>query len=152
MNLTATPDVVSFSPKLIVYVEKVGPFMKTARAAWEEVLAQMPNVENQVQVLGTMAIFQMKPELIYRAAIVVDAKPETLPAGTQFMEFAGGKYSKFTLRGSYMQLPSAWGSTMANVEKLKIQTADHFYVENYANSPKVTAEEDLITELMIPTK
>jgi DNA gyrase inhibitor GyrI len=74
-----------------------------------------------------------------------------LPAPLRYEEFAGGKYSRFVLRGPYSNLPMACGRVFEIVEKTKLQRRDDFCIEHYANDPKTTPEDQLITEILIPT-
>jgi len=151
MKLTEKPEVVSVAPKHYLYVEKIGPFMETARSAWEEAYKVFITMKDANKV-GAIAMFKMKPQLVYRAGFIVDRKPEHIPAGIQYMQVEGGSYSKFVLTGSYENLPSAWGQTMQNIEKQKLDLRDAFFFENYVNDPMVVPEDQLMTELMIPTK
>jgi len=48
-------------------------------------------------------------------------------------------------------LPEASGRVFEMVEEKKIQMRDDFCIENYANDPRTTPEEQLITEILIPT-
>ena len=90
--------------------------------------------------------------MIYRAGVQVDHPPKNLPTGFQYIQFHGGKYSKFVLTGSYTQLPEACGQVFEIVQRTKIPVEQNFFVENYVNDPKTTPEDQLITEILIPTK
>lgn len=151
MKLTDQPEIVSVPVQHYIFVEKVGPFQETAKASWDEVHKIAKNYP-QLKKTGAQALFKMHPQMIYRAGFILSEKPENIPAGAQYVKFEGGKYSKFTLTGSYMNLGPAWGQTMQNVEKQKIAVRDDFFIENYANDPATTQEDKLISELMIPTK
>lgn len=151
MNLTQKPEVTEVQAKHFLYVEKIGPFMETARSAWEECYKVFMTMKD-VNKVGAIAMFKMKPEMIYRAGFIIDGKPEHLPAGIQYMKFDGGKFSKFVLTGSYENLGQAWGQTMQNIETQNLPLRDAFFFENYVNDPMTTPVDQLKTELMVPTK
>lgn len=151
MKLTEKPEVVNLPAQHFLFVEKIGPFQETARAAWEECHKVFVTMKD-VSKVGAMAMFKMKPEMIYRAGFVIDTKPALIPTGIQYIKFEGGAFSKFILTGSYENLGSAWGQTMQNIEKQKLALRDAFFLENYVNDPMTTPQDQLLTELMVPTK
>ncbi len=79
------------------------------------------------------------------------AEPKNLPEKLTYEKFKGGKYSRFVLTGSYSNLPEASGRVFEIVAEKKIQVRDDFYIENYANDPRTTPEDQLVTEILIPT-
>ncbi|MNJ91268.1 Bacterial transcription activator, effector binding domain [compost metagenome] len=152
MDLTEKPETVQWPETHYVYVEEVGPFEKTAFKTWGEVHQQLAEISKHSKVLGTMALYKISPEMIYRAGVKVDAEPKTLPPGFKYIKFEGGKYARFTLKGSYSQLGEASGKVHSIVAETKMPVRDGFFIEHYANDPKTTAEKDLITEILIPIK
>src|SRR5579863_6074271 len=105
MNLMLEPEVVSFPATHYVFVEKTGPFQNTAPGAWQSAHTFVPELGKKNQITGYMSLYKMGPK-IYRAGFALSAPPVDLPAGLIYEEFAGGKYSKFVLTGSYSQLPA----------------------------------------------
>lgn len=152
MNLTEKHELVEVPSQHYLYIEKIGPFQETAKAAWDEIHQALKAPLVGVKKTGAMALFKMSPQMIYRAGFIFNEKPAQIPNGVQYVKFTGGKYSKYTLTGSYMNLGPAWGQTIQNSEKQKIPVRDDFFVENYVNDPATTPEEKLVSELMIPTK
>jgi effector-binding domain-containing protein len=152
MQLTEKPEILNLPLQHYVYVEKIGPFQETARAAWGEAHSMLKSMSSDLKKIGAMALFRMQPQMVYRAGFIFETKPQMMPDGVHYLNLDSGKYSKFTLTGSYMNLPGAWGRTMELVANLGIQTRDGFYIENYVNDPATTPEDKLISELMIPTK
>lgn len=67
MKLTEKPDFIERPSMHYVYVEKIGPFMETAQKAWQMLHEQIPALTQISKVTGFMAIFQMEPQMIYRA-------------------------------------------------------------------------------------
>jgi effector-binding domain-containing protein len=55
------------------------------------------------------------------------------------------------LTGPYADLPQASGRVFEIVSEKQIQLRDDFCIENYKNDPRTTPEEQLITEILIPT-
>lgn len=151
-NLTEKPEIFQWPSTHFVYIEKVGPFIETAQSAWKEVHHALPEISKQVGIKGTMALYKIEPQMVYRAGAMVDAEPKSLPPGMKYFNFAGGKYSRFILKGSYAQLPEAVGRVFEIASETKIPVGSDFYIEHYANDPTKTPEEKLITEILIPTK
>lgn len=152
MNLTNKSEKITYSEQHYLFIEKIGPFEKTAMAAWQELHQIVSTTPIDAQKIGAMALFKIEPQMIYRAGFVYNKKPEIIPAGAQYFKFLGGTYAKYTLTGSYMHLPVAWGKVIEFAAQEKIQTRPDFYIENYANDPMATPEDQLISELMIPVK
>jgi DNA gyrase inhibitor GyrI len=95
-------------------------------------------------------LFKVGPK-IYRAGVSLAAEPKNLPANLKYEKFKGGKYSRFVLTGPYSNLPEACGRVFEIVAEKKIPTRDDYCVENYTNDPRTTPEEQLVTEILIPT-
>lgn len=97
-----------------------------------------------------MSLYKVGPK-IYRAGLAVAAKAKKLPTGVQAILFPGGKYSRFILTGAYPTcLRQADGYLrLSRIEKIPMR--DDFCIENYVNDPRTTPEEQLITEILIPT-
>lgn len=151
MNLTETPDIVNWPLTHYVFIEKIGPFQETAQKAWEELHKLTAEISKSNKITGFMSLYKIEPTMIYCAGVSLETAPKNLPEGVRGMEFKGGKYSRFTLTGSYSNLPEACGKVFGSLEKLKIKERDDFYIENYVNDPRTTPEDKLITEILIPT-
>jgi len=152
MNLTEKPDISNWPVTHYVFIEKIGPFQETAQKAWQTLHENISEISKHCQIVGSMSLYKMEPQMIYRAGVVVNLKPASLPKGFQYEKFEGGKYSRFILTGSYSNLPEACGRVFEIVEQLKIQERSGFYIDNYVNDPRTTPEDQLITEILIPTK
>lgn len=152
MNLSEKSEIFQWPVTHYVFVEKIGPFHETAMRAWQTVREKVPEILKATKILGGMSLYKVSPTMIYRAGFRVDSKPAQLPEGLQYASFAGGKYSRYTLRGSYANLPQASGQVFEMVKKEKIAVRDDWNIENYANDPATTPEDQLITEILIPTK
>lgn len=152
MNLTLKPDVVNWPEIHYVFVESVGPFLETAPAAWQTLHKGVDQIASQGKINGYMSLYKMEPKMLYRAGVALDRKPETIPPGFKYEKFQGGKYSRFVLTGSYSQLPEACGRVFNTVKETNLPVDNNFFIENYVNDPRVTPEEKLVTEILIPTK
>jgi len=150
MNLTQIPENVNWPETHYVFLEKVGPFMNTAPQAWTEVHKLVPAVTEHNQITGYMSLYKVGPQ-VYRAGVSVSAPPADLPAGLQYEKFPGGRYSKFVLTGPYSQLGEASGRAFQLAGEHKLALRDDFNIENYVNDPRVTPEDQLITEILFPT-
>ena len=150
MNLNEHPELITQPPMHYVFVERVGPFMQNAGAAWQEAHKLAPALREANHVTGYMALYKMGPK-IYRAGFSIAAEPVKLPDGLKYEKVQGGKYVRFELTGPYDQLPQASGRAWAIVAEKKIEVRDDFAIENYVNDPRMTPPEKLITHIMIPT-
>jgi effector-binding domain-containing protein len=150
MNLTLEPTIVDWPETDYVFVEKVGPFMQNAPQAWLEAHKLAPALTEHNQITGYMSLYKMGPQ-VYRAGFALDRPPKDLPEGLAYERFPGGKYSRFVLTGSYSQLPAASGAVWNAVAEKKIAVRDDFAIENYINDPRQTPEDELITEILVPT-
>ena len=148
MNLIETPEIIDWPEMHYVYVEKIGLFQDTAQAAWEEMHAHIPEIVPHIS--HHAALYKVEPQMIYRAGVGVDDRPDMLPPGVQYTLFPGGKYKQFTLSGSYAQLPEACGLVFSWLEANGITLRDEFCIENYVNNPRTTPEEELITQILMP--
>jgi len=150
MNLTTEPEIVTQPETHYVFLEKVGPFSSTAREAWQEVHQFVPAISTHNRIAGAMALYRIGPQ-IYRAGFLLADAPQQLPPDLQYVQFGGGKYSRFVLTGSYSNLPEASGRVWSIVADRKIPLRDDFAIENYRNDPRTTPEDKLMTEILVPT-
>jgi effector-binding domain-containing protein len=149
MNLTETPDTVQWPETHYIFLEKTGPFMQTAPAAWAEVIKHVPAISEHSQITGRLSLYKVGPQL-YRAGVSVDAPPAKLPGDLHYENFPGGKYSRFTFTGPYSQLGQVSGRAFELAGKLGLPLRDDFNIENYVNDPRITPEDQLITEILFP--
>lgn len=150
MNLVETPEIVNWPQCHYVYIEKIGPFQNTASKAWETLQQLVPGISENNKITKFFSLYKMS-EKLYRAGVAVATPPAKLPAGLAQVEFAGGKYSRFRLTGSYSELPQASSRVFQIVSERKIKLRDDFYIEHYVNDPKATPLEELVTDILVPT-
>jgi effector-binding domain-containing protein len=150
MNLNEHPESVTWPATHYAFVEKIGPFKDTAQQAWQEVRSFSREIATNNKITGAMSLYKMGPK-IYRAGYILAAPPVQLPEGILYELFAGGKYIRFVLNGSYSNLPEASGRVWGIAAETKIQLRDDYAIENYLNDPDSTPEDQLVTEILIPT-
>jgi DNA gyrase inhibitor GyrI len=149
MQLTDTPEIVTWPETHYVFVEKRGPIPQNAPAAWQEFHRIAPQLSPENLVTGSLALYRMEPP-VYRAGVSVAAKPTTLPDGLEYGRFAGGKYARFRLTGPYSQLGQATTRVSEMVRETKMKLREDYHIEHYVNDPRHTPEQDLVTEILFP--
>jgi TetR/AcrR family transcriptional repressor of nem operon len=150
LRLTEVPEVMTWPETHYVFVEKVGPFQNTAPQAWQQLHQLVAKISEQNKITGYMSLYKIAPQ-IYRAGVALAAAPKDLPDAVSYEKFKGGKYSRFVLTGSFSNLPAACGRVFQLVAETKLQLRDDFNIENYVSDPRATPEEQLITEILVPT-
>ena len=150
MNLTETPEMVTFPAIHYVFIEKTGPLPTIAGQAWQELHKLVPKISEHNKVTGYTSLYKVGPK-IYRAGVAVAEPPKNLPEGLEVTEFQGGKYNRFVLTGPYGHLPQASRRVFEIVAERKIQVRDDFCIENYVSDPRTTPEEHWVTQILIPT-
>ena len=149
MKLTEDLELVAWPVTYYAFVQKVGPFLSSAPAAWQSAHACVPDLSKHNRIAGYMSLYKM-PQQIYRAGFVLEEPPAELPACLAYEVFPGGMYVKFVLTGSYSLLPQASSRVFEVVADRGIALRDDFYIENYVNDPRTTPEAELVTEILVP--
>ncbi len=149
MNLTQEPEYILWPETYYVFVEKTGPFMQNAPAAWGEAHALVPALLEHNKIAGYLSLYKMNTGT-YRAGFALEAPPSELPRGLAYEKFEGGRYAKFVLTGPYSQLGPATGRVMEMVKEQGIDVRDGWNIENYVNDPRTTPEAELISEICVP--
>jgi effector-binding domain-containing protein len=150
LKLTEEPDIVTWPETHYVFVEKIGPFQETAPQAWQDLHPVVAQILEHNKITGYMSLYKVEPK-IYRAGVSLAAEPKNLPENLKYEKFKGGQYSRFVLTGSYANLPEASGRVFEIVTEKKIQMRDDYCIEHYTNDPRTTPEDELVTEILIPT-
>ena len=150
MNLTEVPELVSWPQTHYVFVEKIGPFQTNAPQAWQSLHQFVAAIAAHNRIIGYTSLYKIGPK-VYRAGVSRAAPPVSLPPEVRYMEFSGGKYSRFVLTGPYSNLGAASGRVLEMIAETRLPVRDDYFIENYVNDPKTTPEDQLITEILIPT-
>lgn len=151
MNLTQTPGTVEWPETHYVFVERQGPFQPNAQQAWMEFHRLLPMLHSGNTGRVFCAMYQMGPSR-YRAGVGVPKQPESVPEGMAYERLEGGRYVKFTVVGSYMQLPQASGKVWQAVEEQGVALRADWAIEHYVNNPQQVPEAELITEILVPVE
>jgi effector-binding domain-containing protein len=151
MNLTENGDIVRWPETHYVFVEKTGPIPKVAPEAWQQALSLVGQLADKNQIDWRMSLYRMNPN-VYRAGFVVAKKPVNVPEGLSYELFKGGSYSRFVLTGPYSDLPAATRRVFEIVGQRSMSVRGDFCIESYVSDPRTTAEDQLITEILIPTE
>lgn len=156
VNLTHQPEIVTFQPVTFLYLEKTGPFMKTAPAAWNEIKTLIKDkvAQEHIEAGATLTRIDTTKQgdaaFILQAGFLLKSNPTAAPAGLRLRTMQSGKYASFILTGSYMQLPNAYPLAFERMEKAGISIREEFCIEKYLNEYGVTPENELKTEILIP--
>jgi effector-binding domain-containing protein len=150
LKLTEAPETVTWPEMHYVFIEKIGPFQDTAAQAWQAVHQHVPQISEYNKITGYMSLYKVGPK-IYRAGVALAAKPAQMPEGLNYEQFKGGKYSRFVLTGPYASLPEASRRVFEIVAEKKMKLRDDYCIENYTNDPRTTPEQELVTEILVPT-
>lgn len=150
IKLTEEPEIVNWPETHYAFIEAIGPFMETAPKAWGSLHQLIPAILEHNQITKYMSLYKVEPK-IYRAGVAVAEQPKNLPEGLRYEKFKGGKYSRFVLTGPYSLLPEASRRVFEIVTEKKIQLRDDYCIENYTNDPRTTPEDQLTTEILVPT-
>jgi AraC family transcriptional regulator len=151
MNLTNEAEIVNFPPTHYVFVEKHGDFPTIAGQAWKSAHTFVPELSMKNKITGYMSLYKVGPKM-YRAGFALEGEPVDLPAGLAYEKFGGGKYAKFVLTGPYSELPQASRQVWNTVAEKKVAVRDDYAIESYMNDPRVTPEDQLITEILVPAE
>jgi DNA gyrase inhibitor GyrI len=150
LRLSQQPEAVVWPETHYVFLEKIGPFQDTAVLAWKQLNQLVPELSQTHRITGFMSLYKVGPK-IYRAGVSLASEPSGLPGTLKYFRFKGGNYLRFVLTGPYANLPEASGRVFQMVAEREIPLRDDFYIENYVNNPNTTPEDQLITEILVPT-
>ena len=150
MKLTEDPEVIDWSETHYVFIERIGPFMTTAPEAWNTAHTLVPALSEHNQITRFMSLYKIGPK-IYRAGFSLAGPPRELPAVLSYEKFNGGKFNRFVLTGPYSELGAATSRVFELVSQKGIQLRDDFCIEHYVTDPRVTPQEESVTEILAPT-
>jgi AraC family transcriptional regulator len=151
MNLTETPEIITWPPTHYVFVEKTGSIPKNAPLTWQEFRQHLSELKSNAKVIGFLSLYSMKDQ-VYRAGASVEVKPEKLPGNLRYELFPGGKYARFVLTGPYSDLGKATARVVEIVSEQKTALRSAFNIEHYVNDPAITPEDKLVTEILFPVR
>lgn len=156
MNLTKGIEIVTRPTTHYVFLEKRGPFAEVAPPTWDEMfplIATQIAQKEIVEFLGLSGIDRTRmgeEGMIYQAGVAVSHPPSTTMKELQYRKIESGKYARFLLTGPYAHIGSAFDQVFKALAEKNVELREEFCIENYLNDPKVTPEDQLQTELLIP--
>jgi len=155
VNLTPNFESVARPDTHYVFLEKRGPFPEVAPPLWEQLMPLIERLDRKQirEYLGLSGVDKSRPgedAMIYMAGVGLDHKPEQLPPGLHQRSIQAGNYARFLLIGSYAQIWPAFDRIFKTLAEKKVPLRPEFCIENYLNDPRITAEHELKTELLVP--
>lgn len=155
MYLTTELDSITRPVTHYAFLEKRGPFAEVAPPLWNELhslLAQIDPAEVR-EYLGVSGVDKSRPgedAMVYQAGVALVHEADNLPIGMQQRSIKGGKYARFVLTGPYAHIGAAFDRIFKNLAEKQVALRPEFCIENYLNDPRMTAESELKTELLVP--
>ena len=155
MNLTPSFDTVTRPLTHYVFLENRGPFQEIAPPLWNDLMPTLEQLDKQGirEYLGMSGIDKTKPgeeAMIYQAGVAFAEKPGKLGNGLQQRPVKAGKYARFLLTGPYLHIWMAFDRIFKTLAEQKVELRPEFCIENYLNDPRITPEDKLQTELLVP--
>ena len=150
MNLTVNPEIVTRPEAHYVFLERVGPFLKTAPQAWQDLHRLAPAISKHNQITGAMALYKIGPK-IFRAGFSLSSSAAKVAAGCSIHPIGGWQVQSLRFDRGLFEFARSIGPRVVHGCRNANPLRDDFAVENYLNDPKTTPEEQLITEILVPT-
>ncbi len=156
MNLTSNFEIVSRPTAHYIFLERRGPFAEVAPPAWNELF---PLLDGQVEhdaIVEHMGLSGMdrkatgEDSMIYQAGVTLRNAPGRRVNGLQYRKIESGKYARFLLTGPYSHIWAAFSRIFKTLAEKGVKLREEFCIENYLNDPKITPEDELKTELLVP--
>jgi AraC family transcriptional regulator len=156
MNLTKNFEMVTRPTTHYVFLEKHGPFAEVAPPTWEAMFPLMAKEVDGARIREFLGLsgFDRKKQgeeaMIYQAGVAVSEAPSSPLKGLQYRKIESGKYARFLLIGPYSHIWRAFDQIFKTLAEKKVELREEYCIENYLNDPKVTPEDKLETEILIP--
>jgi AraC family transcriptional regulator len=155
MDLSAEFEPVNRPLTHYVFLETHGPFAEVAPPLWNDLMPLLGKLDQQQvrEYLGLSGIDRSKTgedTMIYQAGVALAQEPDKLPHGLRHRAIQAGKYARFRLTGPYSHIWMAFDRIFKTLSEKRVQVRPEFCIENYVNDPRVTPEDQLQTELLVP--
>lgn len=155
MNLSPEFETVNRPLTHYVFIEKHGPFAEVAPPLWNDLMPLLGKLDPQQvrEYLGLSGIDKSKAgedTMIYQAGVALGQEPKKLPDGFHHRAIKAGKYARFLLTGPYSHIWMAFNRIFKTLSEKRVAVRPEFCIENYLNDPRVTPEDQLQTELLVP--
>jgi DNA gyrase inhibitor GyrI len=156
LNMDLKPEMVNRPATHFVYLERTGPFAEIAPPAWDEMFRLLSGkithdrFTELLGLSGTDKTKQGEDSMIYQAGVCLASKPPEVPKGLKHKKIEAGKYAQFLLTGPYSQIWVAFTQIFRALAESSVRLREEYCIENYVNDPKITPEDQLQTEILIP--
>lgn len=155
MNLSAEFEPVHRPLTHYLFLEKRGPFAEVAPPLWNDLMPLLGKLERQHirEYLGLSGIDKSRrgeDTMIYQAGVALAEMPDTLPGGLHHRTIKAGNYARYLLTGPYSHVWAAFDHIFKALPAKRVSVRPEFCIENYLNDPRVTPEDQLQTELLVP--
>jgi len=156
MNLTPDFEIITRPVTHYVFLERRGPYSEVAPPTWNDFFARLDGqVEHNtiVEHLGLSGMDRKatgEDAMIYQAGVSLPTAPSSPIKGLQYRKIESGKYARFVLTGPYSHIWAAFTQIFKTVADKKLKLREEYCIENYLNDPKLTPEDELKTELLLP--
>lgn len=155
LNITQEPEIIERAETSILFYEDTGSkFDEIAPPIWEKFLSILEEAKEDVSESEFFGISftDDNEKYFYRAAISIPQGKSISISKLKQEKLINQKYAKFLLKGSYDGVWPAFDFAYKKINEFNFELADAPCLENYLNDPRETAEEDLLTEILIPIK
>jgi AraC family transcriptional regulator len=155
MNLSAEFEPVNRPLTHYVFLEKHGPFAEVAPPLWNDLIPLLGKLDPQQirEYLGLSGIDKNRTgedTMIYQAGVALTHEPNKLPNGLRHRAIKAGTYASFLLIGPYPHIWMAFDRIFKTLSEKPVTLRPEFCIENYLNDPRVTPEDQLQTQLLVP--
>lgn len=156
MKLTPNFEIVTRPATHYVFLERRGPFAEVAPPTWDELFPLLQKQVEDKSVVEHLGLSGMdrkatgEDAMIYEAGVALRDVPAKPLCGLQYRKIESGKYARFVLTGPYSHIWAAFSRIFKTLTEKGVQLREEFCIEKYLNDPKITPEEELRTELLIP--
>ncbi len=150
LNLNAQKKIWPVSHYL--FLEKTGPFMETAPKCWQEFRAIIDPLLPELKMKSMASLYKINPEMVYRAGVMLEEKPDFEIPGLRYELFEGGTYLNYLFKGNYSEIPEACGKVFDDLHTKRIEMAHNWGIENYLSNPEKTPPDENLVEILIPVK
>ena len=147
---------VTLPERKIVYLKGAGNW----DSAFETLIDVFKSIYGYLEKEGikpagpAMAIYTQTDDVgfEYQAAVPIAQAPKVAPQGDIALGQApSGKALKFVHRGSYDDMDTSYEAITNHLDEKRLEAKDIF-IEEYLTDPITTPEENLVINLLVPTK
>lgn len=131
-------------------------FFEIAPIVWDQFLTIIDEASQDISKSEFLALSYMDNNIkeeqacIYKVAITSPKESNLVFEELEQEKMKEQSYAKFILKGSYQGIWPAFEKIFKILSETDLILAESPCLENYLNDPKVTPEEELLTELLIP--